>query len=297
VTYAPNDTPISDAPSPGDDLGAVYNCLISNCRYRGRTPTELFESAIRQAIDEVIDGPRTGRWSVAQLEKTEKTYIGTKIEIVVRTALGLERRGPLDTWIADVPVDIKWSFKSRWQIPHEAISQICLLLGTNAKVTRFSVGLLRCELQFLNAGQNQDGKRTISLAGRKAMRWVVRNAPIQPNFIATLPDVTRTRVFSPSSGQARIRELVTLCPEQAIPRTAIETVAQQKDPMRRLRVDQARHLGGMRVLSGRYARKIVEALGHPPLGKDEFMSVRAEKFAELSAAIQSGALRSRATDP
>lgn len=34
---------------------------------------------LRLALDEVIDGARTGRFAVAQLEKTEKTYIGTKV--------------------------------------------------------------------------------------------------------------------------------------------------------------------------------------------------------------------------
>ena len=34
-------------------------------------------AAVRQAIDEVIDGGRTGRWCIDQLEKVEKTYIGT----------------------------------------------------------------------------------------------------------------------------------------------------------------------------------------------------------------------------
>ncbi|MFN8151440.1 MAG: NaeI family type II restriction endonuclease [Solirubrobacterales bacterium] len=45
-------------------------------------PERLFGGVIRQSIDEVLDGPRTGRWGFEQLEKTEKTYVGTKIEIV-----------------------------------------------------------------------------------------------------------------------------------------------------------------------------------------------------------------------
>ena len=42
-----------------------------------------FRDVVRHGIDEVIDGGRTGRWSVDQLVKTEKTYIGTKIEHLV----------------------------------------------------------------------------------------------------------------------------------------------------------------------------------------------------------------------
>jgi Restriction endonuclease NaeI len=41
---------------------------------------------LRQAIDEVIDSYRSSRFTVAELEKTEKTYLGTKIEILLRKA-------------------------------------------------------------------------------------------------------------------------------------------------------------------------------------------------------------------
>jgi len=45
---------------------------------------------LRRALDEVIDGPRTGRYSVEQLEKTEKTYIGTKVEILIRCSVSCD---------------------------------------------------------------------------------------------------------------------------------------------------------------------------------------------------------------
>ena len=56
-----------------------------------------FSRSIRQAIDEVIDGSRTGSYRYEELETQEKAYIGTRIEIVVRTELELEREGKLDT--------------------------------------------------------------------------------------------------------------------------------------------------------------------------------------------------------
>jgi len=48
-----------------------------------RSMSERFGSAIRQSFDEVFDGQRTGRYSLPQLSKVEKTYIGTKVEIVI----------------------------------------------------------------------------------------------------------------------------------------------------------------------------------------------------------------------
>src|SRR5688572_11594423 len=88
----------------------------------------LFARAIRKAIDEVIDGARTGRWLYEQLEPQEKTYVGTRIEIVVRTELGLEFGERLDTRMAAEEVDIKWSAKGYWMIPTEAVGELCLVL-------------------------------------------------------------------------------------------------------------------------------------------------------------------------
>jgi plasmid stabilization system protein ParE len=92
----------------------------------GPDPVEAFGNAIRQSIDEVLDGPRTGRWDFDQLEKTEKTYVGTKLEIVVRTALGLEPGPKLDLEVDGIDVDVKWGMNSGWQIPREAVDQLCL---------------------------------------------------------------------------------------------------------------------------------------------------------------------------
>lgn len=45
----------------------------------GPDPEETFGEVIRRSIDEVLDGPRTGGWSLDQLEKTEKTYVGGEL--------------------------------------------------------------------------------------------------------------------------------------------------------------------------------------------------------------------------
>lgn len=38
---------------------------------------------LRKAIDEVIDAPRTNRFTLDEIEKTEKTYLGIKVEILL----------------------------------------------------------------------------------------------------------------------------------------------------------------------------------------------------------------------
>jgi Restriction endonuclease NaeI len=239
-----------------------------------------FATLIRQALDEVIDGGRTGRWSLAQLESTEKTYIGTKIEILVRSEFELPRQKPMDTTIAGHPVDVKWSAnRSGWQIPTEAIGHICLLLCGDETHQRFEVGLVRCSEAHLNRGKNKDQKTTLSADGRAAIRWLARGT-LALNFLATLPASVRDEVMAQPKGQPRVTRLFSLVQRKPVPRLAIVTVAQQGgDPMRRIRKDKRDRLQGLVVLGGHYkkTRQIVETLGYPPLGKDEYMSLpRAE---------------------
>ena len=73
---------------------------------------ERFAAAIRQSFDEVFDGQRTGRYRIEQLGKAEKTYIGTKVEIVVQDEFGLQRGRRLDYLVDEQEVDSKWSMTS-----------------------------------------------------------------------------------------------------------------------------------------------------------------------------------------
>lgn len=249
-------------------------------------PTERFGRAIRQSIDEVLDGPRTGRWSFDQLEKTEKTYVGTKIEIVIRTMLGLARGPSLDLEIAGHPVDIKWAMNCGWQIPQEAIGELCLCIGGLSKMSRFVVGLIRCDEAALNAGENRDRKRTISAAAKGTLlRFLVLPSPLPINFVAEMDPQLRSEVFAGKTIQARVTALFKRLPRVAIPRSAVATVAQTTgDPMRRLRADAWSDdpLEGMIILSSQYGNAVAEALGYPRLQRDEFMSIPRPELEALS---------------
>ena len=239
---------------------------------------------IRQALDEVIDGGRTGRWSLTQLEQTEKTYIGTKVEILVRSTFGLPRQRPMDTVIENHPVDIKWSANRwGWQIPTEAVGHLCLLLYADEERGVFDVGLVRCIAGHLNRGRNKDQKTTLSARGREHIRWLAQGA-LPSNFLATLSPVIRDAVLAQPKGQPRVRKLFALFQGQPVPRLAVVTLAQQSgDPMRRIRRDKRDRLGGLVILGGHYekTREIVEKLGYPALGKDEYMSVTRAELAAL----------------
>jgi restriction endonuclease NaeI len=272
-------------------LEAVYAWLLGHPERAG---DELdleatFSRAIRQAIDEVIDGSRTGRYRYEELESQEKAYIGTRIEIVVRTEFGLEREGRLDTVIDGHVVDFKWSAKGGWMIPSEAVGELCLLLRGDEVGGTFSVGLVRCDEELLNPGENKDGKRTLSKAGRARIRWLVENGRLPASFLATLDPVTRAAVLSRPPGQARVREFFSRVTRRPVPREVIPTLAVQEDPMRRIRQDKGTDgLGGMKVLSGHYKapKEAAELLGYGPVTKRDYVSVPIDELRSLPPDLQ-----------
>jgi hypothetical protein len=284
------------APSAGvsvwkadEGLRAVTAWLLS--RARG-DPTAFFGSLVRQAIDEVVDGPRTGRWELTQLEPTEKTYVGTKVEILVRAALELERGSIMDLEILGHPVDVKWSMTSAWQIPEEAVGHLCLCLGGLKSLRQFQVGLIRCDAAVLNLGRNKDKKTTISAKHkRERMVMLVESMPLPANFVAEIPEESRTKILAGRTIQQRVTALFAELPGVPIPRDAIRTIARTEgDPMRRLRADAHAEgsLGGMRILSFKYGNGVVQAVGYPALQKDEFMAVTQAELEALSDDARAG---------
>lgn len=264
-------------------LDEVAVWIRNHCRCSSTPVAKFFGEIVRRAVDEVIDGPRTGRWSISQLEKTEKTYIGTKIEILVRNAFDLNRSGPLDLEMMGHPVDVKWSMSCQWEIPTEAVDHLCLLIGMYNDEQSFCVGLIRCKEAFLNQGKNKDGKRTLSKRGRGQITWLVRHT-LQRNFISALDPRVRAEIWAGDSAQERVRRFVRLVSRQPFPRHAIETIARSRDPLRRVRADKGKTLAGMKVLSERYDKRLIARLGYTPLKKDEFISVSEVELTRLDHA-------------
>jgi len=247
-----------------------------------------FSRAIRQAIDEVIDGSRTGRYRYEELERQERAYIGTRIEIVVRTRFELEPEGRLDTVIAGHPVDFKWSAVGSWMIPTEAVGELCLLLQGDEVGGTFSVGLVRCEERLLTKGANKDGKRQISKDGKRQIRWLVKEGHLPASFLSTLDKETREAVLAQPPGQARVREFFKRVTRRPVPREVIPTLAIQEDPMRRVRQDKhADGLAGLKILSGHYkiSKEAAELLGYR-LTKRDYLSVPMEELRALPPELQ-----------
>lgn len=233
-------------------------------------------NALRKSFDEVIDGPRTGRYSLDQLEKTEKTYIGTKVEIVLRTELGLGRGATMDNLICNHEVDTKFSVSAGWMIPKEAVGQICLLVES-ADEGRFSIGLLRTTNDVLTTKGNQDGKRSVSAAGKKLITWLCNNHVMPENFLQRLDNATRLRILTPKTGVQRIKALFVNVTGRIIPRSVIEQVAQQKDPTRRARQMKGKLAAEkILVLCSTYEcdRNQFRQHGFNDFGPDDWLSIR-----------------------
>src|SRR4051794_22790055 len=93
-----------EPPVRGEDpeLDAVEDAI------RSVDPTgELVADVLRETFDQLYDGQRTGRYRWEQLLKTEKTYMGTLVEINLHRAFDFEDGFRMDYRIAGVEVDCK----------------------------------------------------------------------------------------------------------------------------------------------------------------------------------------------
>jgi hypothetical protein len=229
--------------------------------------------AIRKSFDEVIDAPRTGRYRVEQLEKTEKTYIGTKVEIVLRTELGLERGKRLDNLILGHEVDTKFTIGSTWMIPREAIGELCLLVTGDDNTGSCAMGILRMEPTVLTNGANQDGKKSVSALGKAQITWLARG-PMPRNFMLDLPAAARDEIMSAPNGVQAIRALFRNATGRLIPRSVIEQVAQQKDYGRRAReAKDVLAAEGIQVLCAKYEREQIARHGFSEFNNDDWLSM------------------------
>lgn len=242
---------------------------------------ERIGDVLRRSFDEVLDGQRTGRFLYEDLANSEKTYVGTKVEILLRDEFDLPR-GPapkrLDFGVRGYGVDCKYTQATSWMIPVEAVDELCILITASDATSQFSFGLLRCYLSLLNA-PNRDQKRSISSAGRSQIRWLWRHEAMPPNLLRNLPEADVAAIFArpgKGNGQARINELLRRVHAQIIRREVILTVAQQDDSMKRPR-DARRHLQpeGIVVLGHQQDHpRIARDLGLPIPKKGEFVARR-----------------------
>ncbi|NHA14135.1 NaeI family type II restriction endonuclease [Thioalkalivibrio sp. XN279] len=246
---------------------------------------DAFPVLIRDAIDGVVDTPRTARLKLADIEKTEKTYLGTRVEILFRDFLGL-RKGVLDLVVDGVDVDIKNTIGSNWMIPTEAVGKPCILIRSNEAKFLCSLGLVVAHDAYLTVGANKDSKRSLSALGRKQIMWLLEDEPYPSNFWATKDVAEAIYITDPAvrAANERIVRLFTTTLKVPIDRRVIEGVARQKDPMKRLRKNGGARdelaLMGIALLSGKYHGEMIAELGLPSCSPDQFIAYKPETQAE-----------------
>src|ERR1700736_546892 len=126
---------------------------------------------LRDTLDQIYDGQHTGRWNYNQLYKTEKTHVGTLVEINLHRQFRFADGTTTDYRIAGIEVDCKYSMTyGGWELPPEAIDHICLLVTANDQASSWSAGLIRVREEYLRGKPNRDSKRQLSAAGRSHVR-------------------------------------------------------------------------------------------------------------------------------
>jgi len=261
---------------------AIYESAGGKAKFEEEIPALL-----RQAIDEVIDPARSKRFTLDEIQSTEKTYLGTKIEILLRNALGVEFGDEMDLLIDGVEVDVKNTIGSSWTIPNEAVGHVCILISTNETKAVCSFGLIFIRAEILNPGRNRDQKTTIKKAQLTNAHWLLRDAPYPSNFWLGLEPQQRRAIVSPRGGTDRVAMLFRLYQSRPISRKLIVALAQQDDPMKRLRKNGGARdqlgLEGILILSGQSKanRQLIAKAGLPPCKRDEFMSVSNEILGRL----------------
>lgn len=276
---------LSQASDPGSFSSGSHDVELARVRrwFGNRDPRgRRMAKVMRESLDQVLDGPRTGRFRYSDLRKTEKTHVGTIVEINLGKEFDLPDGDATDYRIDGIQVDCKYSMsKTGWAIPIEAIGHLVLLTWADDDVSRWSAGLWRVNPDHLNAGGNRDRKRTIARSGRIQIDWLWHEEELDENLLLHLPKADIDAIFrhvGKRNGQKRINELFRRVRARIVRREVVLTVAQQKDGPRRARMArEPQQLGqeGIIVL-GHYTWdvEVAEKLGLPVPKSGEWVSVR-----------------------
>jgi len=231
---------------------------------------------VRACIDRVIQTPKSGRRFYTDLQNSEKTYIGTAVEVDLRSALGLKHGPTMDLEISGYDVDVKFTHDASWMIPPEARNKALLLITVNDRTAIFSFGLFIAKDAYLNLGMNRDAKTTIKAEHRANIFWLAKDAPYPKNFWLTVTPEVIKKVSSGRDGNTRMITLFREVQDRPIARNVIGDVAMQVDPTRRIRADKRRgtrnvlELDGIYVFSGN--SPLLQELALPATGRSEWIA-------------------------
>jgi hypothetical protein len=242
---------------------------------------QRFARIVRETYDQLYDGQRTSRYRWDQLAKTEKTHMGSLIEINLQREFSFDDGNKMDFAIGGVDVDCKWTMTDgKWMIPREAMGHVLLVVTGTDQKSNWSAGVVRVDGErALKPTVNQDLKSNLTEKKLDEIIWLWRHAPMAENVLLHMDPADVAAILAQSSGQQRVNELFRRASNRAIPGGVIATVANQKDFMKRVRAN-----GGARttlqregyIVLGQYRAhvQIAKTLGLPSIGPGESMASR-----------------------
>jgi len=260
----------------------VLSTIAAEIRARmALKPDSLFAEKMVEAIDFVLDAVRTGRTRVAQLDRQEKAFVGTKVEHFVRDYLDAPKGLRRDMHLAGYEIDIKHTVGRGWMIPPESFrnDEPLMLLISNEDDRISSMGVMLARPAYLTLGGNRDRKRTVSASGKGSILWIVQDIP-WPKSRWDGIDMERFRRLR--NGVRYGKPRAALFFEENLDRIVDRTVVtallhEQKDPLKRLRANGGARdtlaAKGIALLSGYRDTDLASEFGHE-LTADDFVAVK-----------------------
>ena len=139
---------------------------------------QAYSKAIHYEICHIGNANKTIREQLDLIDSNAKTSLGGLIERRVRMILDWKQGIKNDYRIDDIEVEAKWSIGNSWMIGRQQLDSLCLLSSLDRDLTGFNLGIFRAREEYLNAGANQDKKRTISKAGKEQILWLAESSPL-----------------------------------------------------------------------------------------------------------------------
>jgi len=244
----------------------------------GERLTVELPNLIKNAVDFVIDPVRTGRTTIDELDKVEKTFIGLKVEHFLRDWLDVPKGLNRDLQIDGLEVDIKNTIGTTWMIPLETyrVEEPCMLIATAKFEGRCWLGIVVAREAYLGS-ENRDRKRSITEAGRRNIMWLVEDVPYPPSRWAGIEMKRFRELRSIKGGKKRAAQFFRENLSRIVHRSIVQALLHdQRDYMKRVRGNGGCRddlkKDGIELLSGMYDRKRALIQGFS-IEKDEFVAV------------------------
>ena len=137
----------------------------------------------RQAIEQVIDWPRTGRQSIDDVERAERAYLSTRLEIMFRYWLGGVGGNALD--VDGIEVGVKNVFGRECWISNQRIGRPLLIIQTDLGNSRVSLAALVARSNRARLTARCASSNNAAVHSRCSIHWLCVGCAIKKSAIFT----------------------------------------------------------------------------------------------------------------